>query len=251
MIKESEFEEYLYRSNKQLFKVGDKVYTCINGCLGGEILDVHEKTFYLVKHKCKRHIPYSDRTKISEAIEWFAEWQLSKIDAEGDTFTRRKNWKDDIPMFSNKKPIGAWLNMLLEKGLEGRPSLDLNPSYQRDLVWTLEDKCSLLDSIFDLRHTGNLIIIEDDYQYEVLDGKQRLSTVFDYILNKFKYKGKYFHDLSLRDKNAIKNHYFHYTQISGKFTEEQKVELFIDFNTTGTQVDPNFINNLKNKYFKK
>lgn len=251
MINKNEFRDYLHRSDKQLFNIGDEVFTNINGCLGGRILDVHEKTFYLVKHKFKERIPYSSGTKIVEQTSWFAEWQLSLKGVEETSFVKKIDWKDKIISINNKKTIIAWFNMVIEKGgLEGYPTLNLSPSYQRDLVWTIEDKCSLLDSIFNRRHTGNLIVIEKDYNYEVLDGKQRLSTVCEFILNKFKYKGKYFHDLSLRDKNAIKSHYFHYTQVSGDLTEKQKVSLFIDFNTTGTQVDTKFIKSLKNKYFK-
>jgi len=252
METEKDFEDYIFRYNKQLYAIGESVYTCVSGCMGGEILEVYENTFYLVKYKHREQIPYSRKYKVVEDQRWFIEYELSKVSQGKDMeFTRKRNWKDTLFMSSNKKPVESWLNMYVKKGLQKDKYLDLNPSYQRDLVWTLEAKQSLIDSIFNLKHTGNLIVIENNYDYEVLDGKQRLSTVFEFINNEFQYKGKYYKDLSILDKRTIKNHYFHYTQISGEFTEQQKVELFIDFNTTGTQVDLSFIEDLKSKYFNK
>ena len=82
--------------------------------------------------------------------------------------------------------------------------VDMNPSYQRDYVWDDKDRESLLDSIFNHIEIGKFAFIEKDYSsdisFEILDGKQRLSTLLAFYENRFPYKGAYFDDLSPKDK---------------------------------------------------
>ena len=62
------------------------------------------------------------------------------------------------------------------------------PQYQRDYVWTLDLKCKFIESLllgipmpplfaFTLDESGNM---------ELIDGVQRLTTIRDFINNKFK-----------------------------------------------------------------
>ena len=46
-------------------------------------------------------------------------------------------------------------------------------------------------------------ILIEDYGYDVLDGKQRLTTLIEYFTDSFKYKGKYFSELSFLDQYKI------------------------------------------------
>lgn len=48
--------------------------------------------------------------------------------------------------------------------------------------------------------------MEINLSYEILDGKQRLSTLIEFYENKLAYKGKYFNDLSGGDREVFKNH---------------------------------------------
>ena len=38
------------------------------------------------------------------------------------------------------------------------------------------------------------------YMYEIIDGKQRLATIIEFLEDRFTYKGAYFSDLSLSDR---------------------------------------------------
>ena len=70
------------------------------------------------------------------------------------------------------------------------PSKNMN--LQRDFVWTLEQKRELIWSLLIDRHIPHLALMNcyskvnvNDDVYLVIDGKQRLSTMFDFVDDKF------------------------------------------------------------------
>lgn len=72
-------------------------------------------------------------------------------------------------------------------------SLWVNRTYQRKLVWTLEEKQALIDSILNGYPLPNILIAEKGQRFEIIDGLQRLHTIVSYIDNAFATKdGKYF-----------------------------------------------------------
>lgn len=105
---------------------------------------------------------------------------------------------DDIRINFYNTSLESLLNKYYLSGV------DMNPSYQRDYVWDDKDRESLLDSIFNHIEIGKFAFIEKDYSsdisFEILDGKQRLSTLLAFYENRFPYKGAYFDDLSPKDK---------------------------------------------------
>lgn len=67
--------------------------------------------------------------------------------------------------------------------------LDLNPTYQRRSVWSSKDRKFFLDTIFRGFPSPSIFlhkIVEEDGQniYYVVDGKQRLETIINFIKNK-------------------------------------------------------------------
>jgi len=72
--------------------------------------------------------------------------------------------------------------------LHKQKRLWLNPSYQREGVWTRSQKQLLLDSLLtdvDIPKLYFRAISKDTYQYEVVDGQQRLRAVFEYFADSF------------------------------------------------------------------
>lgn len=70
--------------------------------------------------------------------------------------------------------------------LEKREQLDLDPPYQRKSVWTRGDKQYFLDTIFNNYPCPAIFIhktISDEGEtvYHVVDGKQRLQTILDFV----------------------------------------------------------------------
>jgi hypothetical protein len=80
-----------------------------------------------------------------------------------------------------------------------KDNIDFNPRYQREgLVWKIKNKQLLIDSIineldipkfyFHLNINSNNPIVNEskkDYLYSIIDGKQRLNTIFEFIDNKW------------------------------------------------------------------
>lgn len=74
--------------------------------------------------------------------------------------------------------------------------LIVNRKYQRKLVWTLEEKQNLIDSLIK-DYPIPLILFADASEagstyYEIMDGMQRLNAIFSYVDNVFQVDNKYF-----------------------------------------------------------
>ena len=82
----------------------------------------------------------------------------------------------------------------------------VNRRYQRKLVWSIDEKRSLVDSIFS-QYPIPLFLFADiksngAKHYEVIDGMQRLNAIIYFIENKVDYDGSYFDLQSLSATKA-------------------------------------------------
>lgn len=72
------------------------------------------------------------------------------------------------------------------KSLTGlRAKIDIDPEYQRDVVWKIEQNIDFLDSIL-MGISPNPIILNHDNtidKYICIDGKQRLTTIYGFMSN--------------------------------------------------------------------
>lgn len=74
---------------------------------------------------------------------------------------------------------------------------DLKPDFQRDIVWNKEKQQKLIDSIMRGWHIPpiHLVEIKEKNYYEVLDGKQRLFSIFNFFNDEFPFKGNFLPDV--------------------------------------------------------
>lgn len=90
----------------------------------------------------------------------------------------------EMERVKNTKPFTlANLNYLFQK-----KKLWLNPTYQREAVWTRSQKQLLIDSLLtdvDIPKLYFRAIQKDGYQYEVVDGQQRLRAIFEFLSGGF------------------------------------------------------------------
>lgn len=86
----------------------------------------------------------------------------------------------------NTKPFSIKLvHEMIESG-----DIDLNPDFQRNFVWTPIQKSKLIESILLKIPLPMFYFSEDDEgRITVVDGLQRLTTIRDYMENKFPLKG--------------------------------------------------------------
>ena len=85
----------------------------------------------------------------------------------------------------------------------------VNRRYQRKLVWSVEEKQRLIDSIVLALPLPLFLIAEADSKpdspLELIDGMQRLNAIFSFIEQEFDYNGKYFDLETLADTKALKD----------------------------------------------
>jgi len=150
-----------------------------------------------------------------------------------------------------------------------------DPRYQRGYVWSLADQQSLIDSIFNRinigsiifsRHSGYLhehtdekvkyinldgreieVLRSKDYTAAVIDGQQRLTTIWRFITNQFPYKWYLWKNLSFQDQGQ-----FNHTLLSTRMFDEKDVpyedvlRMFIGVNR-GVPQDETHLDGVKQK----
>lgn len=115
--------------------------------------------------------------------------------------------------------------------------LNKNPDFQREYeAWDDKLKTRFIETVLIGRAMNPIwtIVNEEEESEEVLDGMHRLTTAIDYINNKFpinenylsdesmrdKYQKKYFKDLSLDDKQKIRNYNFVINQLDSSYRKD-------------------------------
>lgn len=145
--------------------------------------------------------------------------------------------------FTNKSPLRLnFSNRSIESVLNMAYSFgaDINPSYQRPLTWTMSDKESLIESIFNCIDIGKLAFAKNAYEenkksYDVVDGKQRLSTLLDFYEDRFRYRGEFYSRLSNSDKYTFLEHSIQVCILENCSLKDQ-MDAFIAINTRGKDV---------------
>lgn len=99
------------------------------------------------------------------------------------------------------------------------------PPFQRNFVWTRDQQIKLVESIFLGLPIGGIVVNQSkDYFSEVsdllLDGQQRLTSIYAFINDEFPVMDNYFSDLSLPDKR-----FFMQTTITKNISHFESLDL--------------------------
>lgn len=173
----------------------------------------------------------------------------------------KKDWPDrleegrDIRFHYSQRDLSGILSMM-----HSDYGIDLEPDYQRGNVWTDAQKVALIDSVFRNIDIGKFTIIkrnwgkdpnkpETPFMYEMLDGKQRITALYEFYTGKFKYKGLYFYEMHPRDREHFK-HYSISESETEPLTDEQKYRYFLKLNTTGMPVDKKHLRKVRELWLK-
>lgn len=95
---------------------------------------------------------------------------------------------DDVRETTKRTVSTQDLSWILEHNRRGQ--LDLDPPYQRRSVWTPRDRRSFMDTVFKNYPSPPIYLHKTidldtgNATYHVVDGKQRISTVLDFLANK-------------------------------------------------------------------
>ena len=231
----------------RFFNIGDKVRHQILGTFDCSITEDLKNGTYKIKGLIKVEDKGNKYVDSYSAIDyWYRIFPLKHTDKK---FHKKNKWKEKLNFFTNKKDLDRMIGSFFYEGI------NTNPPYQRGLVWTDEQKEDLLTAIFRNKPIGEISFLrqDNDYSketYETLDGKQRLTTIFDFVMGKIKYKDVGYDELSDEDRRNFNNYQIIYSEIScnkGELTDKEKFELFIDINDCGTPMDKKHIDFLKNE----
>lgn len=225
-----EDEKYINSDIHKTFDIDDLVNTSYSQNL--KILDSYESKFYLLQSE-------------SGDLSWQRWHNLYKSDLAKCpvVFNKRSENIYKRVQFSNRI-----LDGVLHYYYSSR--LNMSPDYQRGFVWKDEHKVKLIESIFYGNDIGKMVFIrlpyqEHSYLYEILDGKQRLSTIIEFVEDRFKYKGYYYSQLQDRDKQEFLNAIIAVGETDEGFTENDKIRYFLAVNDTGVPQDQSLIAKLK------
>lgn len=150
---------------------------------------------------------------------------------------------DTTKLFS-RKFLTTTQNVTMHNYLHWRDSgeMDLNAPYQRDYVWTDKEQQEFLYSIFHNLPLGHVAIIDrDSYiegvpNYEVVDGKQRITTLLKFFDNEIAYRvdgvDVFYKDLDIVTQRQVKHKTLPYQQLIN-VTEKDKLEYFYLVNFSG------------------
>ena len=245
------------------FKIGEKIITPNSSIYDARIIEIKE-TLAVIKGKME----FKNRSKkIAEVKRTFPLTALRKEAYSGTDFSEENrfgsliNWEG--AEIEKSSPSISVLD-LYERYVENK--IEMNPQYQRSLIWTLEQKqeyiTALLKSHAEIKP---VFVLEyengNDGIYEIVDGKQRLNAVFEFIEDKFsvpfnKNQGKEmkFSELSAKDVSKILNFNVEQTVFicfDGKIPLNFKIELFLEINEKGTRISMEHIKKVKQMISKK
>ena len=122
-------------------------------------------------------------------------------------------------------------------------NLIVNRQYQRKLVWTIEEKARLVDSILK-QYPIPLILLarsnEGNDKLEIIDGMQRLNAIFGFIENEYSFDGNLFDvEQFARAKQASEEGAFMKAEAAAQKIDKKSCADFLDYQLAITQFDAN------------
>jgi len=135
------------------------------------------------------------------------------------------------------------------------PTITVKPSFQRNLVWNDRKKSLLIESLMLRIPIPSFYFYEDDDGHKyVIDGLQRLSTIFDYVNGEFSLSGlqyltencsgKKFHELDQKYISRIEDTQLSVNILDSRTPELVKFDVFTRINTGGVPLNPQEIRNV-------
>lgn len=135
----------------------------------------------------------------------------------------------------------------LKRRYEEKEEILMDPDFQRGFVWETKQKRELIESILMGIKLPSFYFAErkEDGKKIVVDGKQRLSTLFDFINNKFSLsslniikdaKGK-FSDLEGSQQSKIEDYQIEINVIKASTPERVMLDIFDRINRGGTTLN--------------
>lgn len=217
----------------RLFEIGEEVIIGnLKDCVIEQILDegkIYVINYTMVNHNYGNPILTPNTKKCSV---WFDIFRKSNA-------TESLIRNNDLRLNYMQQEINSLLTKAYYFGV------DFRVNYQREFVWEEENKVDLIDSIFNGYDIGKFVFIKKGClePNEILDGKQRLSAICDFYMDKFKYKGFYFSELSKKDRDYFRSFPVSVAVIDN-ISDIDKLRYFKKLNSCGKVMDKEHLNKI-------
>jgi len=134
-----------------------------------------------------------------------------------------------------------------------------NMNLQRDFVWTIDQKRELIWSILMNRNIPRMAMMnvitdisDTNGTYQVIDGKQRLSSMIDFYNNKYTLlidsKEYLYKELPKDYQDVIRGYHFPYYIVNedygNTYSDQDKIDWFMYINFAGTPQDKSHFDKL-------
>jgi len=171
-----------------------------------------------------------------------------EIEGEEGILAQKETFFDDSVYPANIKFSTEHSSVYeLKRQFEDRKQIDMTPSYQRQYVWSQKQKSELIESILMGIPLPIMYFFENSKgMYQVVDGKQRLSSLFDFINNKYSLsdltilrglKGKKFKELEASQQVKIEDHKIFVNVIQFPTPDRVKFDIFDRVNRGGSRLN--------------
>ncbi|MCK9225989.1 MAG: DUF262 domain-containing protein [Candidatus Muirbacterium halophilum] len=143
------------------------------------------------------------------------EYLENKIAIEGD-----EEVEDGIDILKNEIISFVGNFSLPDYKLKLDKKIFIKPEFQRNEVWNFKQKSKLIESFLASYPVPPVILYKQkgEESYLIIDGFQRISTIYSYYNNEFKLlvfneslKNKFYNELSDKAKNKLDNSFLHCT----------------------------------------
>jgi hypothetical protein len=178
-------------------------------------------------------------------------WRAGYDHDKNNSFSQRRKFITDKCAESDRPYIGTSHGGVdfdpVVKDAEGREH-----HYQRGLVWSLEQKQLLVESVYRQVEIGkfvfrkrswrsiqkNMLAKGHGYDYDCCDGKQRLDAIVGFVTNAFPdFGGNYFRDLSERAQRCFLGFdRLSYGELDEGTTDKMTLLTFLNLNFAGTPI---------------
>lgn len=215
------------------YNIGDMVqFGGFDSAIIEDIFD--DGKFYLLNTTLKKNVRF-DQPPVEIKSQVVAVWfNIFKPFCETNVQTPFC-YTDDLTMDVRQCDISSLLHIYYFFGI------DMNPEYQRNLVWSPEQEHDLLDSIYNNIDIGKFALNHLDYSatnkfsYEIIDGKQRLNTLIKFNEGRIKYKDKTIFEMHSKDRYHFTDHTIAISTVKNA-TQNMIYKYFVKMNTGGVTV---------------
>jgi hypothetical protein len=216
---------------------------------------IRELSLPVISHLNIFKLKETGTNNIKFYLELYSDYH-DTIPEEEETSVQSEEFEPFDPMKISIDTKNISMDTVLRRLVQG--TINLNPDFQRNEVWTPEKKCQLIESLMlKIPLPMFYVSIDENSHFNVVDGLQRLSTIRDFVLGQNYLKSKdesekgngmtlqklefwgnnfdglQFNDLPVNIRNRILETEFTFTIINPGTPEDVKRNIFKRVNRGG------------------